>query len=182
MNSYWLKGIGTTALVLVALSQTPVVFAQYVWLNENGIKQFSDIPPPSSIPKNRILKAPGTAPRTPSNSASAPAEAGDGKDGSPALSASAAVKDKAPMTTAEKNADFQKRKIELADKEKKAADEQKMAADRAKNCERARGYNKVLQSGVRVTTTDKNGERQYLNDDQRAQEVKDTRRILDDCK
>jgi hypothetical protein len=178
MNSNWLKRIGTTALALAALSLAPVVFAQYVWVNENGVKQFSDMPPPTSIPKNRILKAPGTAPRTPSNSASTPTEASEGKDGSSAASA----KDKAPMTTAEKNADFQKRKIEQTEKEKKAAEKEKTDADRAKNCERARSYNKILQSGARVTTTDKNGERQYLNDEQLAQEGKDTKRILEDCK
>lgn len=86
------------------------------------------------------------------------------------------------MTTAERNADFQKRKIEQADKEKKAADDAKRAADKAKNCDRARAYQRALDSGQRLGNTDKNGERYYLSDEQRAQEAQATRNILNDCK
>ncbi|MES2536699.1 MAG: DUF4124 domain-containing protein [Pseudomonadota bacterium] len=180
MNSNWLKGVSIIAFALASLSQTTIALAQYVWVNENGVKQYSDMPPPSSVPKSRILKAPGAAARTPSAPEAAPGEARDEKGENSGTAA--AKKDKAPMTVAEKNADFQKRKIEQAEKDKKAAEKERMAADKAKNCERAQNYNRILQSGTRISTSDKNGERQYLNDEQRAREAKETREILDDCK
>src|SRR5687767_2366081 len=32
--------------------------AQWVWVNEKGIRQYTDQPPPASVPPSRILKAP----------------------------------------------------------------------------------------------------------------------------
>src|SRR5471030_2362506 len=42
---------------LLALSAQAL--AQYIWLDEKGIKHLSDRPPPPSVPDQRILKAPG---------------------------------------------------------------------------------------------------------------------------
>ncbi|UUZ48461.1 DUF4124 domain-containing protein [Massilia sp. B-10] len=39
-------------LMLVSLAQ-----AQYVWVDEKGVKQFSDRSPPSNIPAKNILEA-----------------------------------------------------------------------------------------------------------------------------
>jgi hypothetical protein len=142
--------------------------AQYIWLDEKGTKQFSDMPPPASIPSSRILKQPGG-----SAAAKASAETAEEKPAAPA---------RAEPTTAERNADFRKRKTEQAEKEKKAAEEATQAAEKSKNCERAREYQRSLDSGERIGRIDKNGERAYLSDEQRAQEVRDNRRILDDCK
>lgn len=163
-----------TAAVLSTLSFSSVAYAQYIWLNEKGVKQYSDMPPPASVPKKRILKEPGSHA---SSQATVPAE--PAVQGTPV---DAEAKDNAPMTTAEKNADFQKRRAEQAEKEKKAAEEAQRAADKAKNCERARAYQRALQSGVRVSRTDKNGERSFLNDEQRAKEAQDAQRALDECK
>jgi hypothetical protein len=153
------------AATLTACSLTHGAPAQYVWLDEKGIKQYSDMPPPSSVPTNRILKHPG-ARLTDTSAASE-------------TTAAAAIPE---PTTAEKNAEFRKRKLEQAEKEKKAAEETKLAADKARYCERAQEYNKFLNSGERISRTDKNGERSYLTDEQRAQEQRDTRRMLEDCK
>ena len=73
-------------------------------------------------------------------------------------------------------------KNEQAEKDKKAADEAKEAADRGKNCERAQAYNRSLQSGERIAGTDKNGEKTYLSDEKRAQDLRDTKRALEGCK
>jgi hypothetical protein len=183
MKSTWLKRISNTAAALAALTLATAACAQYVWLNENGVKQYSDMPPPSSVPDNRILKQPGRIPDSVPQAIASPAETGsEGTAGAAADAPSASSKEKAPMTTAERNADFQKRKIEQADKEKKAADDAKRAADKAKNCDRARAYQRALDSGQRLGNTDKNGERYYLSDEQRAQEAQATRNILNDCK
>lgn len=152
---------------LAALASPVTATAQYMWLDEKGTKHFSDMPPPPSVPAGRILKRPGGAPSAPQH------EAAEEKPATPA---------KAEPTIAERNAEFRKRRQEQADKEKKAAEETARAAESAKNCERAREYQRSLDSGERIVRTDKNGERSYLSDEQRAQESRDTRRVLAECK
>jgi hypothetical protein len=157
-----LAAAAVAALIPLAAS------AQYVWIDEKGTKQFSDMPPPASVPGSRILKQPGGSP-TPKASQ----EASEEKPSAPA---------RAEPTIAERNADFRKRRAEQAEKEKKAAEEAAQAAEKAKNCERAREYQRTLDSGERITRLDKNGERAYLSDEQRSQESRDNRRVLEDCK
>jgi hypothetical protein len=163
-----------TAIALLTLGFSSGAFAQYVWLDEKGVKQYSDMPPPASVPQKRILKAPGlsshAATSTPAESA---ATAPPGED---------AAKDKTPLTTAEKNADFNKRRTEQAEKEKKSAEEAQRVAENAKRCEQARSYQRALQSGTRIARTDNNGERSFLDDEQRASEAREAQRILDACK
>ena len=149
---------------LASLGAAGAASAQYVWIDEKGTKQYSDIPPPASVPQSRILKHGGRVVTT--SMESTPPSA-------PAASA---------PTTAEKEAEFRKRRAEQVEKEKKAAEQTRLAADKTKNCERAREYSKALESGERMARTDKNGERSFLTDEQRAQELRDTRRVLDDCK
>lgn len=157
---------------LAALSLTSTAFAQYVWLNEKGVKQYSDMPPPASVPQSRILKQPGGVTPAAAQTNATATEAAENSAG----------KDKAPMTTAEKNADFQKRRAEQAAKEKKAEEQAKEAAAKAKNCERATEYHRVLNSGERIARADRNGERSFMTDEQREHELKEAKRVLDDCK
>jgi hypothetical protein len=168
--------VAITTLCMV--NMTAPAFAQYVWLDEKGVKQYSDIAPSSSIPKNRILKAPNTSPRASATSISD--DAAHDKDDK--VTDPAVAKIKAPMTAAEKNADFQKRKKEEAEKEKKASEEAKFKAKKAKNCEQARGYQQDLESGQRIGITDKNGERSIMSDEQRNNAIRDNKRALDECK
>jgi hypothetical protein len=162
------------AAVLGMMGISSAAYAQYVWLDEKGVKQYSDMPPPTSVPEKRILKEPGS--RSPSLS-SAPADASDA-----GTSAAPATKEKAPMTIAERNADFQKRRTEQAEKEKKAAEEARIAADKARHCDQARAYQRALLSGERLARSDKNGERYFLGDEERAKEARETKRALDECK
>lgn len=152
---------------LALLGFASAAWAQYVWLDERGVKQFSDQPPPASVPKSRVLKQPG------GTASSAEAAA-------PAAGGNAAAK--APLTTAERNADYMKRRMEQAEKDKKAADEAQAASDKSKNCENARKYQAALASGQRMATTDHSGERVFLSDDQRERQMKETGRVLADCK
>lgn len=152
-------------VVMAALLASTAAFAQYAWLDERGVKQFSDRPPPPSVPASRILKQPG----------------GVRQDAAPAIDSEPAAA-KTELSVAEQNAEFRKRKAEQAEKEKKAADEAKAATDKSKNCDRAREYQRTLESGVRIARTDNAGERNFLTDEQRERELRDTRRILNDCK
>jgi hypothetical protein len=146
------------ACVLAVICAAPAT-AQYVWLDEKGVKQYSDMPPPASVPAGRILKQPGSF----------------------GIAAPPASESAAAPTLAERNADFKKRQQEAADKEKKAAEQARLAADKAKNCERTRDYMRTLESGERISYNDRNGEKSFLTDEQRAAEMRDARQTLADC-
>ena len=156
--------------LLAALCAPEAALAQYVWVDEKGVKQFSDMPPPASVPASRILKQ-FDAPLRPTFETSSTTTNTLNTDAP-----------QAPKTIAEQNAEYKKRRAEQAEKEKKAAEEAKLAADKAKNCDRARDYQRTLESGERITRTDRNGERALLTDEQRSQEMRDNRQILKDCK
>lgn len=172
MNSIRLKSIFAVALIAGGCALAGTALAQYVWIDGSGVKQYSDMPPPVSVPAARILKTPRpvSAPASAVGTAPAPADAGATAD-----------KPKAPPTLADKNAEFNKRRAEQAEQEKKAAEQSRIAAEKTKNCERARQYQKTLASGVRITSTDKNGERVFLDDAQRAQEQQEAKKVLQDC-
>jgi hypothetical protein len=155
-------------LALLALAGIGLPYtaqAQYAWVDERGAKQYSDMPPPASVPANRIIKQP----RSPVSTT--------------ATGSTETITAPTPeMTAAEKNAEFRKRKIALDEKERKASDDAKRAAEKAKYCEQAREYNRTLESGVRISRMDKNGERAFLTDEQRMQEQQEAKRMLEDCK
>ena len=132
--------------------------AQYVWLDDKGVKQYSDMPPPAGTPANRVLKSAGARP--------------------PATAPEAA----AGPSVAERNAAFEKRRIEQAERDKKESEQARQAADMARNCEQARAYSRLLASGERIARMDRNGERSYLSDQDRAQEAETARRALEACR
>ena len=159
-----LAHLAAAAVVLAAAAAHLPAAAQYVWLDDKGTKQYSDMPPPASVPASRILKQPGKwSPPAASPTGDKPAATGG-------------------MSIAEQNADFKKRQAERAEKEAKSAEEAQQAADKAKSCERARNYQRVLDSGERITQPDKSGERSFMTDEQRAQELRDVKRMLEKCK
>lgn len=156
-------------LLAAALAQ-----AQYVWVDDKGLKQFSDRPPPLSVPASRILKAPGAAPVQ----AAEIAPAADASAAEPAKAAPA----KAAPTLAERNAEFRKRKDEEAEKARKSAEEEHRKAAKDSHCDASRKSKLMLESGARIGTVEKNGERGYLSDEQRARQLQDTQRALANCK
>ena len=168
--------------VLLALAALPALsHAQYMWLDEKGMKQLSDQPPPPSVPQNRILKQPrgqGAAATGYGPAAQAPAPA----EGEPADTANPAeAKVKRPPTLAERNAEFAKRKAESQAAEQKAAQEATRKAEQAANCDSARSNQAALDSGTRMTEFDKGGQRVFLTDEQRAERSRRNQKILADC-
>jgi hypothetical protein len=159
--------------LLAALAFPATGFAQYAWVDDKGVKQYSDRPPPSDTPASRILRQPGGVPKA---AAEEPAQATEQS----AASSSAAPK--APLTSFEKNVDFKKRQAEREEREKKSMEKEQLAQEMTNNCNRARDYQRSLDSGERIARLEKSGERVFLSDDQRSQEVRDNRRILEKCK
>lgn len=147
--------------------------AQYVWVNEKGMKQFSDVPPPKGTPKERILKAPGVRQNV--------EEKGTATEKNE-VSKSEIEKLQKPETLASKNEDFNKRRIAREESEKKAAQEQQLNQDKQKNCGKAKAYQQSLESGMPILTRNQNGERIILDETQRNQELAEAKKILNECK
>jgi hypothetical protein len=166
------RALAATALMAFAtLAQ-----AQYMWIDEKGIKQFSDRAPPPSIPLKNILKAPPgvlTAPPVlvPSDVAAAPA-----------VATPAPAKAKAAPTTADRNADYNRRQKEKADLEMKEKEEREAKLAKAEHCEALRLSKRTFESGERIGVQQKNGERGYMSDEQRAAESARTDKALAACK
>jgi hypothetical protein len=168
MNKYnRARLLAATALMAFAsLAQ-----AQYMWIDEKGIKQFSDRAPPPSIPLKNILKSPpgvATAVLVPTEQAAA----------APAPVA----KPKAAPTMADRNADYNKRQKDKADLEQKEKDEREAKVARAEHCEALRATKRSFESGERIGVQDKSGERGYLTDHQRAIESAKVEKALAACK
>jgi len=174
MHPIRLKSVLAGILMAGSWALAGLACAQYVWLDDGGRKQYSDMPPPPSVPATRILKTPRAAPAAAPAPAASKAESGSESGGG-------TDKAKAPPTLAEKNAEFIKRRTERAEQEKKDAEQRRLASEKAKSCERARQYQKTLAAGTPITSINQNGERVFLDDAQRAQEQRDTSNALKAC-
>lgn len=174
MKKLAFKYLIATSILLISTYS----FAQYVWLNEKGVKQFSDKPPPTSVPKNKIIKAPHFSSANSLNKASNDdAESTEGKS-----KLSEIEKLEKPKTIANKNEDFNKRKQEREEQEKKAKDEETRLAANKKQCDSAKSYQRSLENGRLISSTDKNGGRVILDEAQRAKELADTKKFTSECK
>jgi hypothetical protein len=95
----------------------------------------------------------------------------------PAASATATA-GKAPAPGVDKALDDKKKQAEAADAAKQKADEARQAAARADNCKRAQGAKATLDSGMRMARVNAQGEREVLDDAQRAAELKRVNEII----
>jgi len=160
--------VAALALTLVAGAYAAGAAAQWAWKDDNGRLVYSNLPPPASVKSTQIVRQPG-----PNSGLVLPAPDADAPRAAAAPAAS-----NAPKTIAERDADFRKRQQERAESDRKAQDEQQKIAQKAADCERSRGYLKALEDGVRITRTDASGNREYLDDAQRAAETDRIRKAV----
>jgi hypothetical protein len=149
------------------LACATLAHAQYVWINEKGVKEYSDRSPPPSIPLKNILKAPNGQPTA--------------ADVAPASSAELPKQAPAP-SLAERNADYNKRLKEQADLATMAQVEAARKAEQAESCSRALAAKRSIDSGERISVHDNNGERGFMDDAQRARERAKADQILAACR
>jgi len=161
--------VALAALAAAALLCTPAE-AQWKWKDKTGHTQYSDLPPPIGTPEQDILARPGALRNRVSTIAA------------PASAASASVADAGALTPKTVDPELEgKRKADQASKAK--ADDDRVAAAKADNCTRARTQVKTFESGIRLARTNDKGEREFLDDGQRAQELKRAKEIVaSDCK
>ena len=158
-----------SVLATLACCVPLVAAAQWQWLDASGRKVFSDAPPPADVPQSRILRAPGGSPAAAEVAATPPA-------------APAAEPALPRVSGKDKDLEQKKKQAEAAEAEKKKAEEAKLAAARADNCERARRGKATLDSGVRIARSNAQGEREYMDDQQRAAEAQRLQAIITrDC-
>ncbi|WP_153110113.1 DUF4124 domain-containing protein [Propionivibrio limicola] len=133
------------ALIIMALSASMAASAQiYQWKDEKGKTVISDIPPSGRV----------TSQQTHQNNAN-PSPA------SPSTS----------KTLAEKELEFRKRQQEVKDKAVKNQKEEAENSAKKENCENARRQLQALESGERIVLRDDKGERYFMEDAQREQEI-----------
>jgi hypothetical protein len=149
------------ALIALACTVPLVASAQWVYLDKDGRKVFSDKAPPPEIATERILK-------TPKGVVLAPAVTTD----------AGAAGDLPKAGGTDKGLEDRKKQLAAADAEKKKAEEDKYASAKADNCARARQAKNSYDSGQRLTRVDAKGERNYLSDDERAAEVKRLEQVI----
>ncbi len=176
---HWRRPPGPATLCTMKISRVLVALlfafacgaalAQWVWLDKDGRKVFSDRAPPPDIGEKDILKRPS------GNTKSVSARAAD------APASSAATPPAAPSV----DKDIEAKKKQLADAEaaKAKAEQDRVTKVKAENCARAKQAKATFDSGVRVSTTNASGEREVLDDAGRAAEAKRVQAIIDsDCK
>jgi hypothetical protein len=155
---------------LLAASFCGVAQAQWKWRDKGGQIHLSDLPPPSEVPDKDVMQRPASASH---RSAPAPGPI-------PSEAASAAA---ARPNAIDPELEARMRRAEVEKQAQKKAEDEKQAAARAENCKRARDYLRNLDSGMRISRTNDRGEREFIDDKQRADEVNRTRDVItSDCR
>jgi hypothetical protein len=149
------------ALAVAATVSGNAAAQQYKWTDRDGKVQYGDVPPPG-VKATQLKAAASPAARPGAASDSAPA-ANDAKKG--------------PLTPAEQEADFRKRKLDADAARAKDESAAKDVEAKREACKSAQAYQRQLETGQRVARVDANGERSVMEDDQRAAEIAKARKI-----
>ncbi|RZL37355.1 MAG: DUF4124 domain-containing protein [Rubrivivax sp.] len=162
--------------LLIGLALAASAQAQWKWKDAKGNVQYSDRPPPSGTPDKDVLQRPPGA--TPPAISVVPA-------GQPASAASAAAPRPAASapTKAEQDAAARQKQEQDRDGAKQKEEERRVAEQKRENCTRAQANLRDLQSGIRITRTNEQGERVFMDDVQRQAEVERARSLItSECK
>lgn len=136
--------VALTAFALPSLAEL------YRWVDENGRVHYSDTPPPANAKTEKEVK--GTA-------------------RPPTASEPAAPAGQAPKSYVEKEAEFRKRQVEQAERDAAAKKAQQESAEKKRNCEQSRNQLAALKAGGRFVRYNADGEREYMDEQQIAQEI-----------
>lgn len=157
LTAFRLALIASTTALLVMPAQ-----AQWKWRDAQGRVQYSDRPPPASVPDKDVLSKPSRSLAPP------PAP----------VAASAASPGASAVPVRDPQLEARKRQTEAEEAAKTRAEEDKLARQRKENCERAREYARTIESGMRIARVNAQGEREVLDDDQRAKEQVKAREVM----
>jgi hypothetical protein len=160
------------SLIGLACALPALCLAQWQWIDKDGRKVFSDQSPPADIPAKNIIKQPSAGKGRP-----APMESAAAAEAAQPVASAPKVSGK------DKELQEKKKLADAAEAEKKKAQEEENAKLRADNCERAKRSKASFDTGVRISTINTKGEREILDDAQRAAEAKRLEKIIaSDCR
>jgi hypothetical protein len=148
--------------------------AQWKWRDKSGHVQYSDLPPPLGTPEQDVLTRPNAASRRAGPAPNAPVSIV-----SSGTAASAAASGALVPRTADPELETARKKAEADAAAKNKAEQQRVASLKAENCTRARTQLTTLESGIRLARANASGEREFLDDKQRADETKRTKDVID---
>ena len=154
----------SAAIAICAALACTLASAQWMWVDSSGNKVFSDTAPPPGTPEKNILRKPGL-PRAATTTAE------------PTAATAEAAAAPAPKTTGKdelleaKKKAAEKQAAEAAEAKKKA-EAAKLATARSENCERAKRAKASIDSGMRIATVNAKGEREIMDDQARAAELR----------
>ena len=171
-------------LIGLTLAASVAAHAQYQWVDKDGRRVFSDRPPPADVPDKNVLSQPRGARASPAASTRAVPETASAAASAPLASRPSEAASAAPAASGvDKTLEDKKKQAEAAEAAKKKAEQDRIAAVRAENCKRAINARTTLESGMRMARVNDKGEREVLDDAQRAAELKRVNAIIaSDCK
>ena len=167
-----LRTLSLALLAVVSVTLALPCAAQWKWRDAQGRIQYSDRPPPNDVRDRDILTRPAAAPAAPRSL--------------PATAASSPVAPQpgtSPAASSDPALEARKRQADAAQDQGKRDEEARVARQKAENCARAKEYARTVESGQRITRTNDKGEREFLDDAQRARESARAREIIaSDCR
>ena len=160
------------SILLLALAAADAT-AQYKWRDANGRTVYSDLPPPVSAAPSVVLDAPA-------RQASSVATVGSGgsADQTVAKDKAAPVTRAAPLTPADRELESRKRAAEKTAAERKTAATADRDREMAEQCAQARSNLEAVDSGMRLAQINSKGEREILDDAQRAARADQARNVM----
>ena len=138
--------------LLFLILAIPVQAQMYKWTDANGKIQYSDTPPPAGA-KSESVKNRSSSVTTSAAPAADAAKAG-------------AAKASRPLTAAEQEQAFRKRKLDDEEAQKKGRDKLAQESQKQENCAIAKNNAVILEAGGRQARVDAKGERYFLDEAQ----------------
>ena len=162
------KSLLIIGFAVAGLASVAPAVAQWKWYDKNRQVQYSDIPPPLGTPDKDIVQRPKIAQEALTAA-------------TPASGPTSTVPAVTPKTV-EPELEAKRRKAEQDVAARAKADakvaEDRVAALRTENCNRARADIRTLDDGGRLARSNARGEREILDDRQRADELRRTRDLI----
>ncbi len=141
-----IRSLITLAACLCALSAS----AQWIWLDKDGRKVFSDRPPPAEVADKDVLKRPV------------------GRGAPPLAAPAPAVAPAAAPAGVDKSLQEKRKQAEDAEAAKRKVEEERVARAKAENCARAQQAKASFDSGMRISRVNEKGEREFMDESARA--------------
>ena len=160
------------SILLLALAAADAT-AQYKWRDANGRTVYSDLPPPVSVAPSAVLDAPvRQAPAVATIGPGGSAEQGVVQDKPSSVNKAAA------LTPADRELESRKRAADKAAAERKTAEAANRDRELAEQCAVARSNLAAVDSGIRLVEFNGKGEREVLDDAQRAARADQARNVI----